>query len=76
MGAFVIGHPDKAGDLNAQYVAGEQGALKAYNAILKSKPEAKSKGLDDLLEKQRQGKLVEFVREASKDCEDKKEQRP
>jgi hypothetical protein len=40
---------------------------------VKSEPQAKSKALDELLEKQKQGKLVDFVHGASKSCEDKKE---
>jgi hypothetical protein len=71
---FIIEHPDKAKDTLAQYTAGVESALKSYKAILKSEPDAKSKGLDDLLQKQSQGKLADFVREAAKNCEDKKEQ--
>ena len=70
---FIIEHPDKKSDTTAQYVAGVESALKAYTAILKSEPSAKSKALDDLLEKQKQGKLLDFVRDASKECEDRKE---
>ena len=69
---YIIEHPDKAKDTLAQYTAGVESALKAYKAILKSEPEAKSKSLDDLLEKQSQGKLAEFVREASKECDNEK----
>jgi hypothetical protein len=64
-GAFVIEHPDKAGDMVAQYLAGVEGALKAYNAILITKPDAHSKPLDDLLQKQSQGQLADYVRETS-----------
>jgi len=71
--AYIIEHPDKAGDLDAQFLAGVESALKAYSAIVKSEPQAKSKALDDLLEKQKQGKLADFVRSASKTCQDKKE---
>ena len=70
---YIIEHPDKKSDTTAQYVAGVESALKAYSAILKSEPSAKSRALDDLLEKQKQGKLVDFVRDASKECEDRKE---
>jgi hypothetical protein len=70
---FIIEHPDKKSDTTAQYVAGVESALKAYTAILKNEPSAKSKALDDLLEKQKQGKLLDFVRDASKECEDRKE---
>jgi hypothetical protein len=71
--AYIIEHPDKAGDMDAQFLAGVESALKSYNAIVKSQPDAKSKSLDALLEKQKQGKLAEFVRTASKGCQDKKE---
>jgi hypothetical protein len=70
---FIIEHPEKKSDTTAQYLAGVESALKAYTAILKSEPSAKSKALDDLLEKQKQGKLGDFVRDASKECDDKKE---
>jgi hypothetical protein len=70
---YIIEHPDKKGDTTAQYIAGVESALKAYNAIVKSDPTAKSKALDDLVEKQKQGKLADFVRDASKGCDDKKE---
>ena len=72
-GVYIIEHPDKKSDTTAQYVAGVESALRAYGAILKSDPSAKSKALDELLEKQKQGKLADFVRDASKDCDDKKE---
>lgn len=72
-GVYIIEHPDKKSDTTAQYIAGVESALRAYSAILKSEPGAKSKALDELLEKQKQGKLADFVRNASKDCDDKKE---
>lgn len=71
--AYIIEHPDKKGDTEAQFVAGVESALKSYNAIVKNDPHAQSKALDDLLEKQKQGKLADFVRAAGKGCEDKKE---
>jgi hypothetical protein len=71
--AYIIEHPDKAGDTDSQFIAGVESALKSYSAIVKSNPDAKSKALDGLLEKQKQGKLADFVRSASKSCEDKKE---
>jgi hypothetical protein len=71
--AYIIEHPDKAGDTAAQFVAGVESALKAYSAIVKSDPQARSRALDSLLETQKQGKLAEFVHDASKSCEDKKE---
>ena len=66
IGAFVIEHLGKPADDVAPLVAGVEGVLNAYKSILKSDPEAKSKALDNLLAKQREGKLAGFVREASK----------
>src|SRR5690349_8904833 len=59
--AYIIEHPDKAGDTDSQFVAGVESALKSYSAIVKNDPDAKSKALDALLEKQKQGKLADFV---------------
>jgi carboxypeptidase Q len=71
-GAFVIAHPEQANDAMAQYVAGVEGALRAYQSILKTKPDAKSRELDDLLQKQNQGTLAAHVREtAEKGCQSK-----
>jgi hypothetical protein len=66
--AFLIEHPDKAGDHLAENVGGVQGVLKAYSAIVKSNPEARVQALDELLEKERRGQLVEFARETIKAC--------
>ncbi len=67
--AFVIEHPERANDKTAQYVAGVEGVLRAYTAILAAKPDAHSKPLDDLLQKQSQDQLASTVREsASKAC--------
>jgi hypothetical protein len=63
-GAFLIEHPDNK-DPDAQYVAGIEGVLKAYQSILKTKPDAKSKALDDLAQRQSQGTLSSYVRDAA-----------
>lgn len=65
--AFLIEHPDHAGEDVAQYIAGVEGALKAYKSILRSHPE-KSPALDELLRKQDHGELASYVREAGKGC--------
>ena len=70
MGAYLIQHPDKASDNISQYTAGVQSALRMYKAILKTKPEAKSKAMEELLDKQADGTLDGFIRQASKMCED------
>lgn len=66
--AFLIEHPDKIGDHLAESVGGVQGVLKAYSAILKTEPSAHAAPLDNLLQKQSQGKLVDHVRETIKMC--------
>lgn len=71
--AYIIEHPDKKGDTGAQYVAGVESALKSYSAIVKDNPDARSKALDNLLEKQKQGKLADVVRANSKPCDNNKE---
>ena len=70
MAAFLIQHPDKAADKSAQYLAGVEGVLRTYKAILKSRSEAKSRALDELLARQSDGSLNDMVREASRLCED------
>src|SRR5262249_36310206 len=64
-GAFIIEHPDQAKDASAQCLAGVEGALRAYQSILKAKPDAHSKALDEVLEKQRNGKLADHVRDTN-----------
>lgn len=65
---FLIEHPDKKNDQVAQYTAGVESALKAYKGILRADPAHVSRPLEELLEKQTQGKLVDFIRESSKEC--------
>ncbi|HMF91472.1 MAG TPA: hypothetical protein VKL40_12580 [Candidatus Angelobacter sp.] len=65
--AFMIEHPDKKDDQVAQYTAGVESALKAYKGILRADPVA-SRPLEELLQKQSEGKLEEFVKTASKEC--------
>ncbi|HEX2330464.1 MAG TPA: hypothetical protein VHN74_17200 [Candidatus Angelobacter sp.] len=68
MAAFMIEHPEKAKDRVAVNVAGVEGALRAYQAILKAQPRATSSGMEELARKQKAGTLVKFVTDASKDC--------
>jgi hypothetical protein len=65
---FLIEHPDKTGDHLAENVGGLEGVLKAYAAIVKSNPDSRVAALDELLEKESRGKLVEFARETIKAC--------
>jgi len=66
--AFALEHSDRAGDGTAQNIGGMEGVLKAYSAILKADPAAHAKSLDDLLQKQRQGKLADAVRTTLQSC--------
>ena len=66
--AFLIEHPDKKNDQVAQYTAGVESALKAYKGVLRADPMHVSRSLEELLEKQTQGKLTDFVRANSKEC--------
>jgi hypothetical protein len=63
--AFTIEAPTKAGDKLTQYEAGVKGVLATYQAILRVQPEARSKSLDNLLRKQADGKLSDFIRDAA-----------
>jgi hypothetical protein len=68
--AFLIEHPAQADNSRAQSVGGIEGMLKAYSAIVKAEPQATAKSLDALLEKQREGKLADAVREIVKGCQE------
>ena len=65
--AFAIEHPDRARDEHAQHQAGVEGALRVYEALLKSKPEGKSVFLDDLLAKRDHGELADHVAKLAKE---------
>jgi hypothetical protein len=60
---FQIENPDKAADMKATTLAAVQSVLKTYQAILTQKPDAKAKPLDDLMKKQSQGKLKDFLKQ-------------
>ena len=62
--AFIIEHPDQANDRAAVHLAGVEGALKVYEAVLTTKPKAKSAFYDGLLEKRNKGELRAFVEDA------------
>ena len=61
--AFLIENPGKASDLAAMNLAAVESVLKTYQAILQQMPDAKAKALDDLLKKQSQGKLKDWVQQ-------------
>ena len=67
--AYAIEHPENEKDSTAQLIAGAEGVMKAYRALLQAHPKEKSKALDELAQKQDQGKLADTVREnAAQGC--------
>jgi len=65
---FVIENPDKAQDDAALYLAGVEGALRTWQAIKAAKPKAKFPLMDELLQKQLDGKLAESVKSGMSGC--------
>jgi hypothetical protein len=65
--AFAIEHPNKARDDIAQYHAGVEGALRLYEVLVRSKPDAKLAFLDDLVAKLDHGELVDHVAKLAKE---------
>lgn len=71
--AFLIEHPDKMKDRNAEYLAGVEGALKAYEAIRSKDPKLELLKVDSLLELRGNGKLAGYVQDtAKKKCRPKR----
>ena len=66
--AFIIERPEKASDNLAKGVGGLEGVLNAYTAILKTDPHATAPSLDAFLQQQKEGKLVDAVREKTREC--------
>lgn len=64
--AYIIEHPEKANDEMAVHLAGVEGTLRAYEAVLKAKPKAHHKSLDDLIAKRDKGELAAYVDETVK----------
>lgn len=60
--AFIIEHPENAKNDLAVYTAGVEGALKAYQALLKAKPDGRWPFLDDLIEQQKSDELKDYIR--------------
>jgi hypothetical membrane protein len=61
--AYAVTHPNEAsGDDTNQYAAGVEGASRAYEALVRARPEAKSAFMDDLVAKRNRGELGRHVR--------------
>ena len=65
---YLLQHPDHPDDHLGEHLAGLQSALKTYSALVKANADAHSKPLDDLVEKQKQGKLEGVVRDLISPC--------
>lgn len=66
--AFLIENPDKKEAKTEAYTAGVEGALRAYEALIRLKPDQRSPLLDDLLARRAAGGLAEYVAETSQAC--------
>jgi len=66
---LTIEDPGEARDDVAVYAAGVEGALRAYEVLTKSRPDAHLAVLDDLIEKRDRGELVDHIaRLANEKC--------
>lgn len=68
MAARIIEQPETTQNPNAIQLAGVEGALNAYRAILREKPGAKSPALEEVLQSKARGELPDFVRKAFDTC--------
>jgi hypothetical membrane protein len=69
-GVLTIEDPGAARDDLTVYTAGVEGALRAYEALVKSRPDAHLAVLDDLIDKRDRGELVDHIsRLADEKCQ-------
>jgi len=66
--AFLIENPEKKGAKAEVYTAGLLGALRAYEALLRARPDQRTVLFDELLAKREEGELAAFVAESSQVC--------
>ncbi|MBZ5566277.1 MAG: sel1 repeat family protein [Acidobacteriia bacterium] len=66
-GAYILEQLAQPRDWPASYLAGMQGALRAYESILRQQPSDKSRWLDSLLEMRDRGDLPDAVRQLAAD---------
>jgi hypothetical protein len=67
--AFKLEHPDHLRNDTGAYIAGVEGALRVYQILMKSVPDAKLDFLDDLVAKRDRGELADHViKLATKKC--------
>lgn len=68
-GAFVIEHPDKAGDPRAVSFAGVEGAIRAYKSLIASERARRHPFMDRLVGLAASDRLAEYIEPHLKDCE-------
>jgi hypothetical membrane protein len=65
--AFKLENPDHLRNDTGAYIAGVEGALRAYEILIKSTPDAKLAFLDDLVAKRDRGELADHVAKLAKE---------
>lgn len=60
---FVLDNAGKPDDLQAEYLAGVEGALHTYELLLTTNPKDRQPYLDDLIQRRNAGTLAQFVHE-------------
>jgi hypothetical membrane protein len=65
--AFALEHQGKARDDVAVYTAGVEGALRAYEGLLRSRPDTRAALLDDLAARRDRGELGDHVAELARE---------
>jgi Protein of unknown function (DUF998) len=65
--AFKLEHPDHLRNDTGAYIAGVEGALRAYEMLMKSVPDAQLAFLDDLVAKRDRGELADHVAKLAKE---------
>ena len=67
-GAYIIEHPGTAPDSNEAYLAGVEGTLRAYDALIGQNPKSRHVFLDELLAKRASGALRQYVIDTVPEC--------
>ena len=60
---FAVEHRDVPPDLDAEYLAGMQGLLHAYEKVLAAYPKDRQPALDDLVQRRDAGTLPQYIKE-------------
>ena len=66
--AFMVEQPEHASDVQADFLAGILGALKAYAKVREAGPAARSPFLEQMLDLQKRGELEAFYKKETTPC--------